>query len=184
MWDQSLSCRLIRKRPKAQQTQSVEGNIPSLFAVKFTAHHIETLFSPAAYQRISKRLFPSLVAPTRTDGSCLPSIATSAHSNTGVSLHHPSPPLKSVQQQKTDHKWVAPRYRRQSTSVKQSPRDYRQAKHLSPSHPLFFIPLTWLTLLGQQAVGTPLGSHLFQTDHSSTQRPAQQWVAYLTLPPS
>ncbi|MCP5014918.1 MAG: NADAR family protein, partial [Ketobacter sp.] len=119
--------------PKAQQTPSVEGNIPSLFAVKFTAHHIETLFSPAAYQRISKRLFPSLVAPTRTDGSCLPSIATSAHSNTGVSLHHPSPPLKSVQQQKTDHKWVAPRYRRQSTPVKQSPRDYRQATPVTQS---------------------------------------------------
>ena len=61
------NCEATRKKGSAE-THKAE-NIPSLFASRFSAHRIGTLFSPAAYQRISKWLFPSLVAHKRTDGS-------------------------------------------------------------------------------------------------------------------
>ena len=53
------------------------SKIPSLFQKKFTAHQVEQLFSPAAYLRISKNLFPSLVSHSRSDRTQLPSVATS-----------------------------------------------------------------------------------------------------------
>lgn len=99
------------------------GNIPSLFAARFTADRIETLFSPAAYQRISKRLFPSLVAHKRTDGSQLPTVATG-------SLRQPTPPQKPSKagnRKITTCNPEAPGDYGQLPAVFQVPRFHRQA---------------------------------------------------------
>ena len=101
------------------------GNIPSLFAARFTADRIETLFTPAAYQRISKRLFPSLVAHKRTDGSQLPTVATGLHS-----LRQPTPtqkPSKAGRRKITTCNPEAPEDYGQLPAVFQVPRSYRQA---------------------------------------------------------
>ena len=61
------TCHVVKTVKRDLQKHTKQKTSP-LFS-KFSAHCIGTLFSPAAYQRISKWLFPSQVAHKRTDGS-------------------------------------------------------------------------------------------------------------------